>query len=82
MKAVDVADEDAMQAAADTTETVSVLRAEMTDSPPKFVNCISYRLPDTGGTGTLPYLAGGITLISAAFLLPLIRRRKEDECDS
>lgn len=65
-----------------TTETVSVLRAEMTDSPPKFVNCISYRLPDTGGTGTLPYLAGGITLISAAFLLPLIRRRKEDECDS
>lgn len=39
-------------------------------------------LPDTGGTGTLPYLAGGTILISAAFLLPLIRRRKEDECDS
>ena len=39
-------------------------------------------LPDTGGTGPLPYLAVGTLLISAAFALPLIRRRKEDECDS
>lgn len=39
-------------------------------------------LPDTGGTGPLPYLAVGTLLITAAFALPLIRRRKEDECDS
>lgn len=47
----------------------------------EFVNR-EFRLPNTGGTGTLPFMAGGIILISAAFVLPLIRRRKEDECDS
>ena len=47
----------------------------------EFVNR-EFRLPNTGGTGTLPFMAGGMILISAAFVLPLIRRRKEDEFDS
>ena len=47
-----------------------------------FRNSVFIELPDTGGTGPLPYLAVGTLLISAAFALPLIRRRKEDECDS
>ena len=48
----------------------------------EFTNYKGYELPQTGGTGPLPYLAGGMILISAAFVLPLIRRRKEDEFDS
>lgn len=51
-------------------------------SKAEFTNYKGYELPQTGGTGPLPYLAGGMILISAAFVLPLIRRRKEDECDS
>ena len=47
----------------------------------EFVNR-EFRLPNTGGTGTLSFMAGGMILISAAFVLPLIRRRKEDESDS
>ena len=48
----------------------------------EFTNHVQVHLPDTGGTGPLPYLAVGTLLITAAFALPLIRRRKEDECDS
>lgn len=48
----------------------------------EFTNRVQIHLPDTGGTGPLPYLAVGTLLISAAFALPLIRRRKEDECNS
>lgn len=48
----------------------------------EFTNYYGYELPHTGGTGTLPFMAGGMLLISAAFVLPLIRRRKEDEADS
>ena len=48
----------------------------------EFTNYKGYELPHTGGTGTLPFMAGGMLLISAAFVLPLIRRRKEDETDS
>ena len=61
------------------------LYAQITSTLPeqfKFTNAVKYELPSTGGTGTLPYAGGGIILISAAFILPLIRRRKEDECDS
>ena len=47
-----------------------------------FQNYQGYELPATGGTGPLPYLAGGILIISAASVLLLIRRRKEDEADS
>ena len=45
----------------------------------KIVNNIYYELPNTGGTGTIPYAAGGILLISASgFLLYIhIKRRKE-----
>ena len=48
----------------------------------EFTNHVQVHLPDTGGTGPLPYLAVGTFLISAAFALPLIRRRKEDESGS
>ena len=45
----------------------------------KIVNNIYYELPNTGGTGTIPYAAGGVLLISASgFLLYIhIKRRKE-----
>ena len=45
----------------------------------KIVNNIYYELPNTGGTGTIPYTVGGILLISASgFLLYIhIKRRKE-----
>ena len=45
----------------------------------EFVNKPCYELPNTGGTGTIPYAAGGILLISASgFLLYIhIKRRKE-----
>ena len=67
-------------------EEMEVLYAELEDDSetetPQFQNDLGYELPHTGGTGTLPFMAGGIILISAAFVLPLIRRRKEDETDS
>ncbi len=47
-----------------------------------FTNYKGYELPSTGGSGILPYLAGGILIISAASVLLLIRRRKEEETNS
>ena len=49
------------------------------ETPAAFVNKPCYELPNTGGTGTIPYAAGGILLISASgFLLYIhIKRRKE-----
>lgn len=40
----------------------------------------NYELPATGGTGTLPYTAGGLLLMAAALLLYYkTKRRKEEE---
>ena len=43
-----------------------------------------YKLPDTGGTGTTPYTAGGLALSfgAATLLYSHCRRRKEDEVSS
>ena len=56
----------------------------LSDVPDTFIfhNAVPYTLPETGGTGTLPYTAGGVILITAAVLLPLKCRRKEDAQDS
>lgn len=52
-----------------------------TDSGISFTNRLgNYELPATGGTGTLPYTAGGLLLIAAALLLYYkTKRRKEEE---
>lgn len=47
-----------------------------------FTNYGGYQLPETGGAGTVPYLACGILMISAAFIVPLMRRRREEDSDS
>jgi LPXTG-motif cell wall-anchored protein len=36
-----------------------------------------YTLPATGGTGELPYILFGSAMLSGAFILLLIRRKKE-----
>jgi len=45
-----------------------------------FINSGGYKLPDTGGSGTLPYTLGGLLLIAAAILLYIhnAKSRKED----
>mgnify|MGYP002515075489 CR=1 FL=1 len=36
------------------------------------------RLPETGGTGTLPYTTGGLLLMAVPLLLGLRRRRRRE----
>ncbi|MBR5163932.1 MAG: LPXTG cell wall anchor domain-containing protein [Ruminococcus sp.] len=47
------------------------------DSIPVFNNYQTYTLPATGGTGELPYILFGSAMLSGAFILLLIRRKKE-----
>lgn len=42
-----------------------------------FVNHTTFRMPDTGGTGTLPFMFGGMAIMVGAVLLLLRSRRKE-----
>ena len=53
---------------------ITILQAEI-EGNPEFTNYVVYRLPNTGGTGVLPYITAGTALITAAMLL-FIRRRK------
>ena len=41
-----------------------------------FTNHTTYRLPDTGGSGTLPWYLGGTVILAAATLL-MIKKRRE-----
>ena len=43
---------------------------------PKFTNYQTYTLPSTGGTGELPYIFFGGTMLAGAFTLLFIRRKK------
>ncbi len=44
----------------------------------EFTNRLSsYELPETGGSGTLPYTAGGLLLIAVALLMYITKHRKE-----
>lgn len=43
----------------------------------KVLNQSGYALPETGGTGTVPYMAGGTLLILSAGVAYVIMRRKE-----
>ena len=71
-----------------TGETGTPLTATGTDPKvlPVTLSDISwgYKLPDTGGAGTISYTAGGLTLIFGAATLMYIhcKRRKEDEASS
>ena len=47
------------------------------EAQPTFTNqLITYRLPDTGGKGVIPYIVGGAAMMGAALML-LHRKRKE-----
>ena len=69
-----------------------VINSSENGAPPAYSQTITnkeqptgYELPDTGGTGTIPYTIGGSVLITfTAFLLLYnqIRRRKEDAVSS
>lgn len=41
-----------------------------------FRNTVTYRLPDTGGSGTLPWYLGGTVLLAASALLFMKKRRE------
>lgn len=58
------------------SDDLTILSASISEMP-KFINYVTYRLPETGGTGTIPYTAAGIILIGAALML-LHRKRKTD----
>ena len=42
----------------------------------EFTNHTTFRLPDTGGSGTLPWYLGGTGILAAASLL-MIKKRRE-----
>lgn len=42
----------------------------------KFKNSVKVTLPDTGGEGIIPYIAGGLVLIAAALFLIIMKKRK------
>lgn len=43
----------------------------------EFKNSVIFSLPETGGGGILPYFAVGTAMIGSAFILLMLRRRKE-----
>ncbi len=50
------------------------------DGALSFTNRLStYELPETGGSGTFTYIAGGLLLCTAAILMYITKRRKEDK---
>lgn len=66
-----------------TQDTDGILTASVSydgsSTKPQFTNTQNtYRLPDTGGSGTLPFFIIGSAFISGAFLLLVKSRRKED----
>lgn len=56
---------------------LTILAAEIVGDCPEFTNYVTYRLPSTGGTGTLPYTVTGIMMIAGAGVLAHKKRRKE-----
>lgn len=58
------------------SDDITILSASISEMP-KFINYVTYRLPNTGGTGTLPYTVIGIMMIAGAGVLAHKKRRKE-----
>ena len=45
----------------------------------KFNNSVKITLPETGGEGVIPYIAGGGILITVAVVLIILKKRKKEE---
>ncbi len=53
------------------TGVITVNNKKNTESEP-------YRLPDTGGSGTTPYLISGIAIMAASLTVIYLKRRKRE----
>ena len=42
-------------------------------------NSNTFKLPETGGIGTTIFAAGGMTLIAAAFVILVMKKRENEE---
>ncbi len=58
----------------DTNQLTADILSDVSDY--EFINIQTYRLPDTGGSGTLPWYLGGTVILAAATLL-MIKKRRE-----